>query len=122
MASKIAIANLFAVLAWGSLSAQDIRERYTPTEYLINYALSTCLADGYTSEEVRTDSSAAARGYLELGSFPLEAYTEATLLGRKFLQKDYKSISGESLTLMKCIDFIHSRELKQLAAKYRRNH
>lgn len=119
MASKIVIASIVVIVTCGSASAQNIRKDYSPVEYFKNYALSTCIADGYKTEEVKKDSSAAARGYLELGSLPLEAHTEATLLGRSFLQKEYKSISGEPLTLMKCIDFYHSKELDQLAEKYR---
>ena len=53
-----------------------------------------------------------------LGSFLYEAYEEVASLGKKFLAKEYRSISGEQLTLMKCIDFFHSKELDQLAKKY----
>jgi hypothetical protein len=84
-----------------------------------NYALSTCLADGYKSDEVVKDAAASARGYLELGSLPLEAHTEATKLGREFLKKNYESASGQSLVLMKCLDFYHSKELANLVSKYR---
>lgn len=94
-------------------------KKYTPKEYFKNYALSTCIADGFDSKEVVSESAAAARGYLELGDYPLEAHTEATLLGREFLKKDYKSISGTKLTLMKCIDFYHSQELEDLSKKYK---
>ncbi len=76
-----------------------------------NYALSTCVSDGYSSQEVVSDAAAAARGYLEFGDLSLEAYTEATLLGRGFLKKGYKSKHGAKLTLMKCIDFKNSDEL-----------
>ncbi len=97
------------------------RVKYSPIEYFKNYALSTCISDGYSSsQEVAKDAAAAARGYLEFGSFPLEAHTEATLLGREFLKREYKSLTGEPLTLMKCIDFYHSKELDKLARKYRR--
>jgi hypothetical protein len=92
--------------------------KYSPVQYFKNYALSTCVADGYTSEETTTDAAAAARGYLEFGSLPLEAHTEATRLGREFLKKEYKSISGEPLVLMKCIDFFYSKELDKIARKY----
>jgi len=84
-----------------------------------NYALSTCLANGYKSKEVISDAAAAARGYLEFGDLPLEAHTEATLLGRNFLKKTYKSKSGAKLTLMKCLDFIHSHELEAIYNKFK---
>ncbi len=96
------------------------RVAYSPVQYLKNFALSACIASGYQSEEVVKDSNAAAGGYLELGRLPFEAYEEAAALGKTFLAKDYQSISGAKLTLMKCIDFFHSKELDQLAKKYSR--
>ena len=120
MATKVAfIFSLFSIFMLITVSyGQESRAKYSPVQYLKNYALSTCLADGYKSEEVVKDAAAAARGYLEFGELPLEAYTEATLLGRKFLSKEYKSMSGEKLILMKCIDFYNSKELDRLAKKY----
>jgi hypothetical protein len=119
MSSKVAAAIAFLVAPlFADAKVANVRVEYSPIQYLKNFALSTCIADGYKSDEVVKDSSAAAGGYLELGSFPFEAYEEAALLGKKFLAKDYQSISGEQLTLMKCIDFLHSKELDQLAKKY----
>lgn len=92
--------------------------KYSPKEFFKNYALSTCIADGFESKDVVSEAAAAARGYLELGEYPLEAHTEATILGRQFLRKEFKSKSGAKLTLMKCIDFYHSQELEELAKKY----
>lgn len=96
----------------------NVRVEYSATQYLKNFALSACIADGYKSDEVTKDSKAAAGGYLELSSLPYEAHEEAALLGKKFLAREYRGISGEKLTLMKCIDFFHSQELEQLAKKY----
>jgi hypothetical protein len=110
-------AFLFAPLLAGA-GAADARVEYSPTQYLKNFALSVCIADGYRSTEVVHDGLAAAGGYLELGSLPFEAYEEAESLGKQFLAKEYKSPSGEQLTLMKCIDFFHSKELDELARKY----
>ena len=36
---------------------------YSPAEYLKNYALSVCIAEGYSAKEVKNDAAAAARGY-----------------------------------------------------------
>jgi hypothetical protein len=94
--------------------------KYTPDEYFKNYALSVCVSNGYSSKDIVEDAAAAARGYLELGRLPLEAHTEANLLAKKFLAREYQSISGEKLILMKCIDFYHSKEIKQLVRKYQR--
>lgn len=100
-------------------SAQSTRKEYTPVQYFKNYALSTCIAYGFRSEKTTAEeASAAAGGYLELGTLPWDAHTEAALLGRKFLAREYRSMSSEKLTLMKCIDFYHSKELDRLARKY----
>ena len=98
---------------------KNIQEIENSEKNFKNYALSTCLADGYKSKEIISDAAAAARGYLELGDLPLEAHTEATLLGRNFLKKTYKSKSGAKLTLMKCLDFINSHELEAIYKKFK---
>jgi hypothetical protein len=119
MLSKVvaAIAVLLGPLPAGAKDAH-VRVEYSPIQYLKNFALSTCIAGGYKSDDVVKDSNAAAGGYLELGSFPFEAYEEAASLGKTFLAKDYQGKSGEQLTLMKCIDFFHSKELDRLARRY----
>ena len=96
----------------------EARVAYSPTEYLKNFALSVCLADGYTATETHKDSLAAAGGYSELGRLPFAAYEEAESLAKQFLAKKYESVTGEQLTLMKCIDLFHSKELDQIARKY----
>jgi hypothetical protein len=119
MSSKVAAAIAFLVAPLlADAKGADVRVEYSPVQYLKNFALSTCIADGYKSEEVIKDSTAAAGGYLELGRLPFEAYEEAASLGKKFLAKDYQSISGGQLTLMKCVDFFHSKELDRLAKRY----
>ncbi len=119
MDSKLVAAiALFVALLLVDARAENVRVEYSPIQYLKNFALSTCIADGYKSDEVVKDSTAAAGGYLELGGLPFKAYEEAASLGKKFLAKEYESSSGEKLTLMKCIDFFHSKELDQLAKKY----
>lgn len=92
---------------------------YTGAENFKNYALSVCVAKGYEAAEVKADASASARGYFELGTLPMEAHTEAVKLAQEFLKREYPSISDEPLTLMKCVDLFHSKELAQIAKKYR---
>jgi hypothetical protein len=84
---------------------------------LKNYALSTCIADGFGGD-IAKDAAAAARGYLELGELPLEAHTEATLLGRQFLAREYTGSQGEPMIVMKCNDFYNSAELRELALRF----
>lgn len=93
---------------------------YTPAQYLKNFALSTCLAYGLEEKEAKTEANAASGGYLELGSFGIEAYEAAAALARTYLAKPYQSKQGSKLTVMKCIDLFHSKELEQLARRYQR--
>ncbi|WP_024557982.1 T6SS amidase immunity protein Tai4 family protein [Franconibacter pulveris 1160] len=95
------------------------RVEYSPEEYLKNYALSTCLAQGYQADEVKKDASAAARGYLEFGDYSLEAHTAVEKLGKTFLEKKYGSQAGVPMTMAKCIDFYHSKELSDLVKEYK---
>jgi hypothetical protein len=119
MSPKVAVAIAFLLAPlFADAKVNQVRVAYSPIQYLKNFALSTCIADGYKSEEVVKDGTAAAGGYLELGSFPFEAYEEAAALGKKFLAKDYQGKSGEQITLMKCIDLFHSKELDRLAKAY----
>lgn len=105
---------LLALFSSACHSDAAVRRNYTPVEYLKNYALASCLADGYKS----ADAVAAANGYLELGSLDIDAYNAAAALGRQFLAREYASRSGEKLTLMKCIDLFHSPELEALVGRY----
>ena len=107
---------LFFIFSSSALAQEP--KQYSASDYFKNYALSACISDGFQSAEVSADAAAAARGYLELGDLPLEAHTEATLLGRQYLKKEYKSHSESNLTLMKCIDFYHSIELENIIKKY----
>ncbi len=112
------IFTVAAFTLYGCSSNKPIAENKSGEYYFKNYAMSTCISDGYQSQEVVSDAAAAARGYLEFGNLPLEAHTEATLLGRDFLKKEYHSKSGASLILMKCLDFYHSEELDLIFKSY----
>lgn len=89
---------------------------YSPAEYLKNYALSVCIAEGYSAKEVKNDAAAAARGYMEFGDYSLEAHTAVRGLAKEFLAKPYDSMSGE--TMAKCIDLVHSQALPAIIKKY----
>jgi hypothetical protein len=114
----VAVIGFLSLSALAGAAADGVRAKYSPVQYLKNFALSVCLADGYASGEAEKDSLAVASGYSELGDLPFEAYEEAESLARTFLAKEYKSVSGQRLILMKCVDLFHSRELDQIAKKY----
>ncbi len=93
---------------------------YSPAEYLKNYALSVCIAEGYSAKEVKNDAAAAARGYMEFGDYSLEAHTAVRALAKEFLAKPYDSMSGEpmTMTMAKYIDLVHSQALQAIINKY----
>ncbi|CAO95669.1 Hypothetical protein ETA_06230 [Erwinia tasmaniensis Et1/99] len=93
--------------------------KYSPQTNLKNYALSTCLSQGYQNKEIKEDAAAAARGYLEFGDYSLAAHTAARELGKTFLDKQYGSQSGAPMTLAKYIDFYHSQQLDKLVKEFK---
>lgn len=119
MASQLGL--ILLCVAWGVTACASVpqpKAASSAVQLLKKYALSTCIADGGLGEDTAKDAAAAARGYLEFGDLPLEAHTEATLLGRQFLGREYKSSSGAKMVIMKCIDFYNSPELEKLALRY----
>jgi hypothetical protein len=120
MELKVALSFVCSLVlaSFSCYGAGNEKSRYTPIQYLKNYGLSSCIANGYKSKDVVNDASAGANGYKELGSLGIDAYNEVAVMGRKFLEKEYLSQSGEKLIIMKCIDFFHSKELDRLAHKY----
>lgn len=66
----------------------------------------------------QNDAAAAARGYMEFGDYSLEAHTAVRALAKEFLAKPYDSMSGEPMTMAKCIDLVHSQELQAIIKKY----
>lgn len=101
------------------LHSVQAKTEYSSDDYLKNYALSVCIAKGYNANEVKNDAAAAARGYNEFGSYSLAAHTAVRKLADDYLARHYDSQSGEPMTLAKCIDLYHSRDLDSLLKKYR---
>lgn len=95
------------------------KTEYTSEQYIKNYALAICTAQGYSDDEVKNDAAAAARGYLEFGDYSLAAHTAVRTLGKEFLSRQYQSQSGQPMTMAKCIDFYHSTELEELIQRYK---
>jgi Type VI secretion system (T6SS), amidase immunity protein len=117
MASKII--SLIFLISFSTLSA-EVNQHKAQQEYnLENFALSICLANGFPDGEINKEAFSAVGAYVELGSYPVEAYEEAGELAKKFLTKNYISKNGKSkLTVMKCIDLSRSDELNAIKNKY----
>ncbi|MTD27975.1 T6SS amidase immunity protein Tai4 family protein [Erwinia sorbitola] len=99
--------------------AKDRNDTVMQDNNLENFALSICLAKGFTDSAVKEDAFSASGAYVEQGSYPAEAYEEADELAKKFLAKKYHSKEGTSeLIVMKCIDLSRSNELQEIKNKY----
>ncbi len=110
---------LFFVLAGCSAAVRKDDPRHLANERFRNYAFCACIAEGFKSSEVVSEANAAAGGYVQLGSHPIEAYQEAVSLARTFLARKYTGKETDAkFTLMKCIDLYNSRELEDLIRKY----
>lgn len=115
----IAFAALVLLIGPSAVDAKDthvlvqkdthVPVQYSAAEYLKNFALSVCISHGYQSDEVVKDSSAAAGGYFQRGSLPIEAYEEAEALAKGFLSKEYVGMHGGKFTLMKRIDSLQQQ-------------
>jgi hypothetical protein len=91
---------------------------YSATQYLKNYGLTSCLAEGLVAKEAKKDAEDAAVAYFELGGFGVQAYREVAEAGRQHLAKQYLSRDGEKLVTMRCLDFFHGKALDQLVKKH----
>ncbi len=112
---------LSAMCPSAACADKSLEKLYTPIQHLKNFALSSCLYGGYADAEIKRDALASLRGYKEFGSLSIDAYNAAAKLSDQFLAKNYVGEGGEKLTVMKCIDLFHSKELEQLAQKYNKN-
>lgn len=113
------IRSLHTVAALGGFllcAGVSARTDYTPAQYLQNYAFSSCLAQAFADSPAGKDASAAAGGYLELGSHAAEAYAAVRQLAAEYAARTYHSKQGSHIALhtMKCIDLFHSPALQTL--------
>ena len=110
---------LLAALLTLPVAAQGTKATvYSPPEQLRNYALSVCLANAFPNSLESKDASAAASGYLELGSGPIDAYPAIVALAKQFLSRSYTGQADVQFQTMKCIDLQYSPELTRLIRHY----
>jgi hypothetical protein len=115
---KYAARLLFgAVLLLTSISvmAEQIGPKQdTDAGRLKKYVFSQCIAKIYP--ENSADAKKASAGYLEFGKVnDADSYLDAQALMEKWINRDYPSISGTQIQLMKCIDLYRSQELDAFA-------
>lgn len=89
--------------------------RMAEIENLQGYALSVCLAQSYPEQKVAADAAAAASGYLEIGTLPIEAYERVRELAERARKRDYASKHDADLSVMRCADFALGNEVRAAA-------
>ncbi|MCT4700602.1 type VI secretion system amidase immunity protein Tai4 [Enterobacteriaceae bacterium H20N1] len=113
----VKVALMISLLAFPALAKES--NNNSQNYNLENFALSMCLAKGFSDNEVKKDAFSAVNAYVELGSYPAEAYEEADNLIKEFLAKKYVGKNRNSeFIVMKCIDASRSKELKKIEQKY----
>ncbi|WP_412098481.1 type VI secretion system amidase immunity protein Tai4 [Enterobacter sp.] len=112
---KLCTLCICGMLVWQPSYAQEALTReYSQPELLRNWALSHCLALVYKNDAVKNDASATASAYLEYGKQSLETYHEIDEIAKKYAELKYTGSIASEFNTMKCIDFIHGRELNEL--------
>jgi len=96
---------------------ENIRN-YNENELFHNFAYSICIGSAFDTQEVKSDANRSANAYIQFGNISIEAYEEIRNKVDSWLKKEYKSKSGKSLQVMKCIDFINSGEVEKVFSKY----
>lgn len=111
---------LVAGCATAGMPVPDQTGHGTEASLLTRYALGQCLAAAYPDSGIERDARAAAAGYLEFGNLPIEAYEDATAVGRAAASRRYEGKQGEPLHLMKCLDLMDGPELEQVLDRHLR--
>lgn len=97
-----------------SYAYDELTTKYSQSELLTNWALSHCLSIVYKDDAIKDDASATASAYLEYGKQPVEIYHEIDRIAKKYVGLKYGGSISSDFATMKCIDFIHGKELRNL--------
>jgi len=99
-----------------SAGEQSPLSSYDPITLWRNWALASCLAKTFNdNEELREDAYRAASGYFNFGS-GLDIYSHLSGLAELYLkgQPYHRLEDQKTIKLLKCIDFFHSAELRDM--------
>jgi hypothetical protein len=95
-------------------SAEKILDTDPERLYFKNWTLSRCLGEITTNTPLNQDALNTASAYLEKSNLPIEAFSSADELVKKFLSRNYSGSIPGSFNIQKCIDLFHSEELEKL--------
>lgn len=92
---------------------------YSAQDLLKNYALSACLHQASIESPIGNDARASAAACVELGRVnDSDAYLNINQMAKDWLGKAYSSKTRSTLSVMKCIDFYHSKQLSEKVTRF----
>jgi|WetSurMetagenome_2_1015567.scaffolds.fasta_scaffold443839_1 hypothetical protein len=106
-------------LALGAMAQNIVPEQLEVARLkLKNYAFCYCLSLVYSEYDSLWIKDGSGGGYFETGAYSIDAYDSVRVAALSFLsRKIYCSKDGESLGVMKCLDFYNSTELDELVTR-----
>lgn len=82
-------------------------------EKLKKLGFCTCLYEANPKSDFWTNEG-SANGYVQMSNIPIDAIEKVGQHAREFGKRKYSSYADKDLTVMKCLDFYHSKELDSL--------
>ncbi len=117
----LVIATMIALLVTASGARAGQEETVVSMDDPVRkFAVCSCLAESYKGSELAADALKAAGGYFETGIFAAELYIAVQTFAENWArEKKYRSKHGFDLSIMKCLDLYHSKELSVLIQQAR---
>lgn len=91
MAAKVTYLGILLLIFFNPAPGLADTKKYTSLQYFKNYALSTCIADGFQSEEVVKDARRRQGVILSLVTFHWKHIQRLPYLAENFLQENTKA-------------------------------
>ncbi len=85
---------------------------------LKNAAFCACMSQGSVLMKKAMEDDGSVAAYVENSDYGMEAFDAVFKAASEYADTVYRSKYNRSLTVMKCLDFYHSRDLQELVEKY----
>jgi hypothetical protein len=93
------------------ISCQD--KQKDDKEKLKKLGLCTCLYESNPNSDFWANEG-SANGYVQMSNISIDAINIVDQHAKEFSKRKYASYADKDLTIMKCLDFYHSKELDSL--------
>lgn len=107
---RLAFLFLLAIKMATPACANDSPATVPREQAIRDYALARCISRSYRNEETTKDAQEVAAAYLQFNVNVREAEKIYDLIS-ELLKLSYASQSGGELRLMRCIDFMNSKQI-----------